>query len=75
MFKISLAAFMACALAQMAVAQATAPEWGMCGGGGLQWTGPTTCPPGWYCQVCTEFYSQCLRVPTTATSTIITLNC
>ncbi|CAL1709547.1 unnamed protein product [Somion occarium] len=40
-------------------AQATAPEWGQCGGTG--WTGPTACPEGWACTVSNPYYSQCLQ--------------
>ncbi|THH11429.1 hypothetical protein EW145_g654 [Phellinidium pouzarii] len=42
-----------------AAAQATAPEWGQCGG--IGWTGATTCPSGWTCTVSSEYYSQCLQ--------------
>ncbi|KAH8083347.1 hypothetical protein BXZ70DRAFT_581676 [Cristinia sonorae] len=51
----------ACALllAAGASAQATASEWGQCGGQG--WTGPTACPAGWGCVVSNQYYSQCLQ--------------
>ncbi|KAL4247554.1 CBM1 domain-containing protein [Abortiporus biennis] len=47
-------------------AQATAPQWGQCGGQG--WTGPTTCPSGWACVETNQYYSQCLQGASTPTS-------
>ncbi|CAH0027693.1 unnamed protein product [Clonostachys rhizophaga] len=44
---------------------AQAPAYGQCGGN--NWTGPTTCVAGYYCQVQNEWYSQC--VPGTASTT------
>lgn len=46
-----------------AVAQATAPQWGQCGGTG--WTGPTVCPSGWTCTYSSAYYSQ-VTIPTTS---------
>jgi len=60
--KISFAA----ALIAGAAAQATAPQYGQCGGQG--WTGATVCPSGWTCTVSNPYYSQCL--PGAATTTI-----
>ena len=36
-----------------------AGPWAQCGG--QNWTGPTSCGPGWTCRRTNEFYSQCLR--------------
>ncbi|TDL21807.1 hypothetical protein BD410DRAFT_771148 [Rickenella mellea] len=47
-------------------AQATAPEWGQCGG--IGWTGPTACPPGWTCVYANPYHSQCLQVATTSST-------
>ncbi|KAI0672447.1 hypothetical protein C8Q78DRAFT_1077967 [Trametes maxima] len=41
-----------------AAAQASAPQYGQCGGQG--WTGATVCPEGWACTVSNQYYSQCL---------------
>ncbi|THH29497.1 hypothetical protein EUX98_g4692 [Antrodiella citrinella] len=59
----------ACALllAVGASAQATAPQWGQCGG--LGWTGPTVCPAGWGCVSTNEYYAQCLQGATPAPPT------
>ncbi|KIK67154.1 glycoside hydrolase family 27 protein [Collybiopsis luxurians FD-317 M1] len=43
----------------LTLAQTTAPNYGQCGGVG--WTGPTTCEPGWACVVSNSFYSQCIE--------------
>ncbi|KAI0768229.1 hypothetical protein BD413DRAFT_614565 [Trametes elegans] len=45
-------------LASGVAAQASAPQYGQCGGQG--WSGATTCPDGWSCTVSNEYYSQCL---------------
>ncbi|TDL25215.1 hypothetical protein BD410DRAFT_785086 [Rickenella mellea] len=55
-------------------AQATAPAWGQCGGVG--WTGPTLCIPGWTCVLSNYWYSQCLQggpSTTTTSSTPVTI--
>lgn len=44
----------------------TAPQWGQCGG--IGWSGPTTCPSGWYCSVLNAYYSQCLQGTVTTTT-------
>ncbi|KAF9466170.1 hypothetical protein BDZ94DRAFT_1252268 [Collybia nuda] len=49
-----------------ASAQIAAP-WGQCGG--IAWTGPTICPPGYDCIVLNDYQSQCLRIYTTTTAT------
>ncbi|KAJ2982992.1 hypothetical protein NUW54_g10679 [Trametes sanguinea] len=54
----TLSIFGALVLASGAAAQATAPQYGQCGGQG--WTGATTCPSGWSCVVSNPYYSQCL---------------
>ncbi|RDB17408.1 4-O-methyl-glucuronoyl methylesterase [Hypsizygus marmoreus] len=51
----------------VAVSAQTAPQWGQCGG--IGWTGPTTCPSGWYCSVSSPYYSQCLQGTVTITTT------
>lgn len=58
-------------------AQATAPQYGQCGGMG--WKGATTCPVGWTCTYSNPYYSQCLpgsssttKAPTTTTTTTTT---
>lgn len=37
----------------------TAGPWAQCGG--QNWTGPTSCGPGWICVRGSQFYSQCLQ--------------
>ncbi|KAF9467214.1 carbohydrate-binding module family 1 protein [Collybia nuda] len=54
-----------CLLAGGVASQATAPEWGQCGG--IGWSGPTACPSGWYCSVGNPYYSQCLQGTATTT--------
>ncbi|KAL7284562.1 carbohydrate-binding module family 1 protein [Trametes coccinea BRFM310] len=62
---VTLSILGALVLASGAAAQATAPQYGQCGGQG--WTGATTCPSGWSCVVSNPYYSQCL--PGAASST------
>ncbi|CAG9949782.1 unnamed protein product [Clonostachys rosea f. rosea IK726] len=50
-----------------AIASAQAPLYGQCGG--VNWTGPTTCVAGSYCQYQNEWYSQC--VPGAASSSTL----
>ncbi|KAI0822414.1 hypothetical protein BC628DRAFT_1316867 [Trametes gibbosa] len=61
----TLSVFGALLLATGTAAQATAPQYGQCGGQG--WTGATVCPSGWSCTVSNPYYSQCL--PGAASST------
>ncbi|CDO78054.1 Carbohydrate-Binding Module Family 1 protein [Trametes cinnabarina] len=61
----TLSIFGALVLASGAASQATAPQYGQCGGQG--WTGATACPSGWSCVVSNPYYSQCL--PGAASST------
>ncbi|KAI0634083.1 hypothetical protein C8Q77DRAFT_1109676 [Trametes polyzona] len=55
-------------LATGAAAQATAPQYGQCGGQG--WTGATVCPSGWSCAVSNPYYSQCLPGAASSTPTV-----
>ncbi|KAL1939432.1 hypothetical protein VTO73DRAFT_9988 [Trametes versicolor] len=54
----TLSIFGALVLATGVAAQATAPQYGQCGGQG--WSGATVCPSGWACTVSNQYYSQCL---------------
>ncbi|KAI0364218.1 hypothetical protein BV20DRAFT_875982 [Pilatotrama ljubarskyi] len=56
-------------LATGAAAQATAPQYGQCGGQG--WTGATVCPSGWTCTVSNPYYSQCLPGAASSTPTTV----
>jgi hypothetical protein len=39
-----------------------AQPWQQCGG--IGWTGPTECVPGWTCIVINDYYHQCLQKST-----------
>ncbi|KAI0267272.1 hypothetical protein BC834DRAFT_923538 [Gloeopeniophorella convolvens] len=62
---ISVSAFIS-----SAVAQATAPQYGQCGGTG--WSGATACSSGWTCTYSNPYYSQCLPGGSTATTSTTT---
>ncbi|KAI0080445.1 carbohydrate-binding module family 1 protein [Panus rudis PR-1116 ss-1] len=64
--KLFISSAAALAFVSVASAQATAPQWGQCGG--IGWTGPTTCPSGWFCSTLNDYYSQCLQGTATTTN-------
>ncbi|KAJ5425363.1 Glycoside hydrolase superfamily [Penicillium sp. CMV-2018d] len=54
------------ALGMIPYVSAQAGSWGQCGG--LSYTGPTTCEPGWSCIYMNEWFSNCQPGTTTSTT-------
>ncbi|KAF9461890.1 hypothetical protein BDZ94DRAFT_1166924 [Collybia nuda] len=66
MLRIASIISVACMFANVS-AQAPAPNWGQCGG--IGWTGPTVCSPGWHCTIYNSYHYLCLQLATSTTST------